>query len=117
MDISSVDGVTPEIELPSETAYASIMINQANNKVMRKTQEAEVSKKRLFGFGVSTFLVSVGMSVVTLFAFSNIFGGLFRETFARKMVSTGWIFIFPTIISAVCIAVACYSLFLRNSKR
>ena len=111
------DGVSEEIELPSETAYASIIVNQVNDKVLRKAQTARIGKGHLVAFGVLVLMLSVGLSVCSLIAFSNIFGGLFKETFAEKMLSSGWIFILPTLISAVCILSACCALYSRNSKR
>ena len=41
------------------------------------------------------------------------------ETFAEKMFATGWGFILPTIICAICITGTCYTLFSssRNTKR
>ena len=117
MDIVEENGLTKEVDLPAETAYASIIVNQVNKKEFKRKQVAQVGVFRLCIFAFLTLLLSVGMSVCTMFAFSYMFGGLFRETFAEKMISTGWVFIFPTIISAVCIAGSCYMLFSRNSKR
>ncbi len=117
MDIVGADGLGNEIELPNETSYASIVVNQVNEREMRKTQFTRVSGSHLFMFGVLSLICSVAMSIGVLFAFSNIFGGLFRETFAEKMLSSGWIFMLPTLISAACITSACCTLFSRNSKR
>ena len=117
MDISHNGGIPDEIELPLETAYASIFINQIDDRVINNRRTAHVSGIRLVMFGLLALLTSIGLSVGSLYAFSNMFGGLFRETFVQEMISTGWIFILPTIISAVCIIMACYSLFLKSNKR
>ena len=117
MELVDTDYITKEIELPSETAYASVIVNQVNEKKIREAQVAQVQPARLVVYGALSLILSMGMSVCTMLAFSNIFGGLFRETFAEKMLSSGWVFIYPTIICAVCIFGACYMLFSRNSKR
>ena len=119
MEITDRDGVTSEVDLPAETSYANIIINQVNNTEKRQTQNAQVSLFRIIVFGLCALLFSIGMSVCTTFAFSNIFGGIFRETFAEKMLDTGWVFILPTIICAICITGTCYTLFSssRNTKR
>jgi hypothetical protein len=118
MDLIEADGITKEIELPNETAYASILINQVNVTKMKQTVTAQVSTLRLCLFGMITLVLSVGLSVCTMFAFSNIFGGLFRETFVNKMLTSGWIFLLPTLICAAGIAGACYMLYARrNFKR
>ena len=117
MDISEPKSLPEEIELPEKTAYASIIVNQVNDRVINRAQTAQVSKGRLFGFGLLALMLSVGMSVCAMFAFSNVFGGLFRETFAEVMLSSGWIFFLPTLLSGAAIGGACYILYLRNSKR
>lgn len=115
-DIAELNGITPEVELPDETAYASIIINQVDGKVLGKAQRGKVGKFRLLCFALLALLLSACMSVCSMVSFSNIFGGLFRETFADEMLSSGWVFIFPTSLCAVCITFACIVLS-RNSKR
>ena len=117
MDILGADGLTDETELPAETAYVSVIVRQVNETVVQDAHATAVSTSRLVGFGILALLISIGFAVLILFAFSHGFGGLFRETFAEKMISTGWIFVFSTLISAACITGACYTLYLRNSKR
>jgi hypothetical protein len=117
MDLISSDGVTDAIELPDETAYASVIINQVDQIQLRHTHTSTISASRLFGFGTLALIISVLTSVLVMISFSNIFGGVFRETFAEKMLTSGWVFIFPSIICAACIIGACYVLFSRNSKR
>ncbi len=117
MHLVEADGLTKEIELPNETAYASVLINQVNDDEIKQTVTAQVSGFRLFLFGAVALLLSIGLSVCTMFAFSNIFGGLFRESFIEKMLSSGWIFALPTLMSAASIIIASYSLYSRNSKR
>lgn len=117
MDVVERNGVTKETDLPNETAYASVIINQVNGNRLRQTQAAQVGAGRLCTFGLLSLILSIGMSVCTMLAFSNIFGGLFKETFAQRMLSSGWVFLFPTAVCAVCISVACGMLFTRNSKR
>lgn len=118
MDVVERSGLTEEINLPAETSYAGIIINQADDKDFGTRRTSEVSPSRLVCFGVLALIISTCMSVFSMVAFSNIFGGLFKETFAKKMLSSGWVFITPTLVCAVCIAIACYTLFARikNSK-
>ena len=117
MNIVGEDGLTEDVDLPQETSYVSIIVNQVDKKQIKQKIVAKVGIFRLIVFGLSALLLSVVMAVFAMLAFSFIFGGLFKETFAVKMISSGWVFIFPTIISAACITGACYTLFLRNSKR
>ena len=116
MEIMGTDRLAPEIDLPSQTAYVSIIINQVNETKLQKKRVATVSKRRIAGFGISALFLSIGISIVSLFAFSNIFGGLFRETFEEKMITSGWIFLLPALVCTACIAGACYILSLRNTK-
>ena len=117
MDILGADGVTAETELPDETAYVSVVVNQVNETVVQKTRATAIQTSKIVGYGILAFLVSIGVSFLILLAFSYAFGGLFRETFAEKMISSGWIFVLSTLISAFFIIGACYTLYLRNSKR
>ena len=117
MDIVAPDGLVDEIELPMETSYASIIINQVNNKQIREAQKAQVDTPRLVTFGIAAWVLSMGLSFGTLFAFSNIFGGLFRETFAIEMIVRGWIFVLPTLVCAASVGGACYMLYLRNNTK
>ena len=117
MELIGADGFTKEIDLPQETAYASILINQIDKKVLKKSLSAKVSGSRLFFFAVVALLCSIAMAVGTTFAISHIFGGLFRETFVEKMIESGWVFLIPTLICATFITGACCILFSRNSKR
>jgi hypothetical protein len=116
MHIVNKSTFTEEVELPSETAYASILINQVDMEKMKKAEAVKITSKQLFRFGCLALLSSIGMSVCTMFVFSKLFGGLFRESFIEKMVSSGWVFIVPTIICALFIGGACYTLS-KNSKR
>lgn len=120
-DISYGDGKCPQIVLPKETSYASVIVNQVNEKELNESSKTRVAPGRIALFGILCLILSIGMSIASLFTFSNIFGGLFKETFAAKMFSSGWIFIFPTLICVVCITIACYVLFSnysqKNSKR
>lgn len=117
MELIGADGFTKEIDLPKETAYASVLINQVDKKELKKSLSVQVSISRLFLFASIALLFSIGMSICTTFAISHIFGGLFRETFAEKMITSGWVFLIPTLICAISITGACYILFSRNSKR
>ena len=116
MHIVSKSLFTEEVELPAETAYASILLNQVDTEKMKKTEAVKITPTQLYRFGALALLSSIGMSVCTMFVFSNLFGGLFRESFVEKMVSSGWVFIIPTIICALFIGGACYTLS-KNSKR
>ncbi len=116
MDLIGPDGFTKEVELPKETAYASIIINQINKKEFRKTLLARISTARLLLFGGAALLLSIGMTIGVTFSLSHMFGGLFRETFAEKMLTSGWLFLIPTLICALSIAGACYTLYLRTSR-
>ena len=117
MAIKDDDSKYPEITLPDETAYASVVINQVNNAKMKQAPRIRVAPARIVFFGILSLILSVGMAVGSLYSFSNIFGGLFRETFVEEMLFSGWIFIFPSIISVVCITAACCVLFSNYSKK
>lgn len=117
VDAVKSDRVTEETELPDETAFVSIIINQANDDVIERADGIKTKNVGIIPFGFFTLLASVAMSFCVVFSLSHIFGGLFKETFPIKMISSGWIFIVPTILSAICIGMACVILSFKNKKR
>ena len=117
VDAVKSDRLTEETELPSETAFVSIIINQANDNVLEREDNIKTKNVGIIPFGFFTLLASIAMSFCVVFSLSNIFGGLFKQTFPRKMITSGWIFIVPTILSVICIGMACILLTFKNKKR
>ena len=117
MDVIGDERVTEETELPKETAFVSVLVNQINNTVIRKEKNVQTKPSSIVMFGIATLIASIGLSLCFVFSFSRIFGGLFKETFANTMMTTGWTFLVPSAISATCIIIACVLLNLKNKKR
>lgn len=117
MDVIGNDRLTEETELPNETAFVSVLVNQVNDTVVRKEKNVQTSASSIMMFGLATIVASMALAACFVFSFSRIFGGLFKETFANTMMTSGWTFIVPGAISTTCVIIACILLSLKNKKR
>lgn len=117
MDVIGNDRLTQETELPKETAFVSVLVNQVNDTVIRQEKNVQTKVSSIMMFGLATLASSMVLAICFVFSFSRIFGGLFKESFANKMMSSGWTFIVPGAISSTCVVIACMLLTLKNKKR
>ena len=116
-DVIGDGGYTDEMKLPPETSYVTILVNKVNEKTFRSEKSVNIGLGRIFGFGICNVILSIGASIALLYSLSNIFGGVFRESFPEEMISSGLAFLVPAAISAVCTLIASIILILKNKKR
>lgn len=116
-DVVGEDGMTAEMEIPPETSYATVLINQANDTVLRQEKSVNVGFWHLFGFTVCNVAISMVSSMCLLYSISNLFGGIFRESFPEKMITSGLAFIIPAAVSLVITVIASFILNAKNKKR
>lgn len=110
-------GYTSAIELPDETAYASLVLRRADGRVFPASGgNARVSRGRVALYMLSSGVLTVLEILCIKFCLSGMFGGLFGESFMVSPV----VLLVTAIICAVAVAVniactAAYFAFM-NSK-
>ena len=80
-DVIEERGFTKEIELPAETSYVSLVLNAANDEKLDKSVNVKVSPLKVLAFVGITMALSVGVAFCLKLSCSNLFGGVFRESF------------------------------------
>lgn len=75
------DGCTRAVDLPADTAYVNVYLNEADGTEIKRKVSGHISAKRWAAF----LLACAAVEVITVFAvracLANLFGGLFGEMF------------------------------------
>ena len=116
-DVMTEGETTDEMELPQDTSYATLLINQVNDTVLRKEKSVNIGFWHLFGFSICNVVASVVASFCLMYSISNLFGGIFRESFPEKMITSGLAFIVPAAVSLAITVIASIILNVKNKKR
>ena len=77
---------TDEIELPSETAYVTLVLNEANSKKFPKITCAKISAAKIVLYCVITCVLAMATAFCMNLSLSYIFGGVFRESYASSVM-------------------------------
>ena len=116
-DLVEKSGYTKVVELPEETSYVSIVVDEVDNatfpdSTVRKAKAGKIAK---FLVACSFALLMEIMSVKVCLA--NIFGGVFRESFILTGESALITLLIAGILIAVNIISVVIALSVRNAKK
>lgn len=105
---------TDEIELPEGTAYVTLMLRRVNNRVFPQTARIKISPKRLVKYGIFTCLAAMVASVGINVSISQLFGGVFRESYIANIGS--WIAVIGVALVAAVVGSLLISLLIASRK-
>ena len=112
------DGVyTDEVELPPETAYATLVLHQVDHRVFPKVARARISAGKLVAYGLATCVTAMITAFCMNLSFAHLFGRVFRESYAASMggyVAVLGVALVASVIGTLALSVA---LALKNKKK
>ena len=106
-----------EIELPPETAYATLVLNRINNRALPHAARSRISAGKLAGYGLSTCVTAMVTAVCINLSFAHLFGKVFRETYAAAMGRHVAVVAVALVASVACTALLSLALILKNKKK
>ena len=119
MTVQSIvnNGYTEDVILPKETSYVTLMLNKADNKEFPKRSCAKISPSRIVIFGLTTTVFSMLVAYCINLSFSNLFGGLFRESYASNMLTNVAVLTVALIATALGTVILSINLAIKNRKK
>ena len=116
-DLIERSGYTKIVELPQETSYVSLVVNEVDGVTFPDSTVKKVKAGKIAKFLAACSLVVFMEILFVKVCFANIFGGIFRESF----VLNGRSFLVTLLIAATLIVVnltaSAIALKIRNSKK
>ncbi len=109
-------GYTQELELPEPVAFVSVILNQADEVVFQEKLLKPVSKGKMGGYITMSSLCTILEILFAKVCCSNVFGGVFKESFLIETTSIVFTSIFALVAVAVNIVVAVVAIKRRNGK-
>ena len=119
MTVQSIvdNGYTEDIPLPKETSYVTLMLNKADNKKFPKRSCAKIAPSKVFLFGLTTTVFSMLVAYCINLSFSNLFGGLFRESYANNMLTNVAVLTVALIATVLGTVILSINLAIKNRKK
>ena len=100
---------TEAIELPENTAYVTLALDQVNHRVFPKVVSAKVPVRKLVSYGVATCITAVATAFCMNLSIARLFGKVFRESyvtsFANNVALLG-VALAASVIGTLAISVA-----------
>ena len=116
-DIIKEHGYTDEVVLPDETSYVSILLNRADELEFQRHKGIRISPIHMLCFGLSAVGLFVCAAFCVKLCFSNLFGGLFRESFMLEGQSNLITAALSAAVGAVGVLVAVIVLIFKYKKK
>ena len=116
-DLIERSGYTKIVELPQETSYVSLVINEVDgvtfpDATVKKTKAGKIAKF----LTACSFVVLMEIFCVKV-CFANIFGGIFRESFVLDINSFLVTLLIAAVLIVVNLAASAIALKIRNAKK
>ena len=108
---------TDEVELPPETAYVTLALNQVNRRIFPKAARAKVSPRRLMFYGLATCATAMVTAFCMNLSFAHMFGKVFRESYAASMAENVAVLGVALVAAAICTVVLSLVILLKNKKK
>ncbi len=86
-DLVEQSGYTKTVELPEQTSYIALVVNQVDGKQFEDHLTAKVSRGKMFKFLTACSFVLLMEIMCVKVCLANIFGGVFRESFIFNLNS------------------------------
>ena len=108
---------TEEVELPPETAYVTLALNQVNRQIFPKVARARVSPRRLMFYGLATCATAAVTAFCMNLSFAHLFGKVFRESYATSVTENIAVLGVALAAAAVCAVMLSLVILLKNKKK
>ncbi|MBR6782540.1 MAG: hypothetical protein IKM33_05010 [Clostridia bacterium] len=108
---------TDEIELPPETAYVTLELNQVNRRIFPKAARARVSARKLVFYGLATCATAMVTAFCMNLSFAHLFGKVFRESYAASMAENVAVLSVALAAAAVGTVALSLAILLKNKKK
>ena len=108
---------TDEVELPPETAYVTLALNQVNQQVFPKVARARVSPRRLVFYGLTTCVTAMVTAFCMNLSFAHLFGKVFRESYAASVAENVAVLGVALAAAALCSVALSLVILLKNKKK
>ena len=116
-DLITEDGYTKEVELPQDTSYVTLILREVDSMKFPKLFCAKIPPAKLTLYCVLTMALSAGVAYLINLSFSNLFGGLFRESYAQSLKENVLVTAVALVASVIGTALVSFILTLRNKKK
>ena len=111
------NGYTEDVSLPKETSYVTLMLNKADNKEFPKRSCAKIAPSKILIFGLTTTVFSMLVAFCINLSFSNLFGGMFRESYASNLLANVTVLTIALIATAIGTVILSINLAIKNRKK
>lgn len=109
------DVYTEQVALDKDVAYVSIIVNAVNGQMVTERKKKPVGKWKITGYTTACILATFLEILLIKLCCSNIFGGVFRETFMVEGNSV-WLTVAiagaAAVVNLICVIVA----IVRNNR-
>ncbi len=116
-DLIERGGYTKIVELPQETSYVSLVINEVDGITFPDSTVKKVKAGKIAKFLAACSLVVFMEILCVKVCFANIFGGIFRESFVLNGRSFLVTLLIATALIAVNLTASAIALKIRNLKK
>ena len=100
-EIISRQGFTEVCELPEETAYVTLSLNEVNGQKKSRGLRGEISPKNFAWYLSLSAIADIVCVVLAKICITNIFGGIYSESFLLS--GMGWLYTFLAALAVVAI--------------
>ena len=108
---------TEGIELPSHTAYVTLLLNQVNQREFPRTAVSRVSSKKLVVYGILTCATAMATAFCVNVSFAQLFGKVFRESYMTSIIHNALILGVALAASAVGALLLSLVVAAKNNKK
>lgn len=114
-DMIEKDGYTREVEIPADTAYVTIMLNQVDNDVISRRASVKISGRKMAGFWLWSILLSAVFALLLKFGIANLIGGVFRQSIMLSLLGNLQIIAVAVAVDIVYMTILTF-VWKRNKK-
>ena len=108
---------TDEIELPPETAYVTLILNQVNQREFPRIARAKISAGKLVAYGILTCITAMATAYCMNLSFAHLFGKVFRESYAASLWENVTVLGVALAASVVGTLILSFAIALKNQKK
>jgi hypothetical protein len=115
-EIAGDNYVSKPVEIPAETAYATVIVNAANGKKFKSPAVKSVTLKRLVWYSVCCAISIAACVLCVKYCLAKLFGGLFDEIFLVSLYSNLVTVLLAIILIILNVLAAILIVRLKNQK-
>lgn len=115
-EIIEKQGFTKECELPAETAFITLSVNRANGEITGKGLRGGISPKNFALYLCFSAAADIVCAVFAKICVTNIFGGIYGESFLLSGIDWLYTFLAAFGIAAVNLSAAAIYILYKSGK-